>query len=141
MEDAALANSLGGVDFDIEWYRVLASKPLDSFRSNTMSRGHSKHIPVDNENRATQSRTDADPASGYGLEDRLHVCRRATNHPKDLTGRGLTLQSLLRLVEQANILDGDDGLTGEGLEEGNLLLGERPGNTARDADGADSVAV
>ena len=32
----------------------------------------------------------------------------------------------LHFLEQARILDRDDGLVGEGLEDGNLLLGEWP---------------
>ncbi len=32
---------------------------------------------------------------------------------------------VLDFLEQANILDGDDGLVGEGLKQGDLLIGER----------------
>ena len=33
---------------------------------------------------------------------------------------------LLQLLEQADVLDGDDGLVGERLQQSDLLLGERP---------------
>src|SRR5262249_17937674 len=72
MENAAFADNLRGVDLGVEWCRVLLSKPLDAFGSNSMSRGHSNHIPVEDEDRATQSCTDADPASSDRLEYRLH---------------------------------------------------------------------
>src|SRR5215831_11171993 len=38
-----------------------------------------------------------------GVEDRLHVRRRARDHPQDLARGGLLLQRLLRLVEQAHV--------------------------------------
>ena len=48
---------------------------------------------------------------------------------EDLTRRRLLLQRLgevvvarLELVEEADVLDGNDGLVGEGLEEGDLPL-------------------
>jgi len=34
--------------------------------------------------------------------------------------------ALLQFLEQARILDRDDGLVGEGLQEGDLLRGEGP---------------
>ena len=58
---------------------------------------------------------------GDGLHDRLQIGRRARDHPQDLARRRLLLQRLFRLVEQAHVLDGDDGLVGEGLQERDLL--------------------
>ncbi len=49
------------------------------------------------------------------VEDRLGVGRRARDDPEDRARDGLPLQRLLRLVEQPHVLDGDDGLVGEGL--------------------------
>ena len=53
--------------------------------------------------------------------------------PQDLAGRGLLLQRLgeiavarLQLREQPDVLDGDDGLVGEGLQQLDLLVRERP---------------
>ena len=60
-------------------------------------------------------------ALGDGIHHRLQIGRRAGDDPQDLRGGGLLLEGLLRLVEQADVLDGDDGLVGEGLEERNLL--------------------
>ena len=37
----------------------------------------------------------------------------------------------LHLVEQPRILDGDDGLVGEGLQQFDVLVGERAGPPAR----------
>ena len=41
------------------------------------------------------------------------VAGRAGDHLQHLGGRGLLLQRLAQLVEQAGVLDGDDGLLGE----------------------------
>src|SRR4029453_13011741 len=87
MKNAAYANRLSPVDLGVERNRVLLSEPLQSLRSNPVSRGHSKHIAVDDEHRAAQGRTDADPASGDRLEDRLRVGRRAPDDTQNLTGR------------------------------------------------------
>ena len=46
------------------------------------------------------------------------------------------LERLFRLIEQPNVLDGDDRLVGEGLEQGELLLGEGPHLPAIERDGA-----
>src|SRR5262245_37611241 len=99
------------------------------------------HIALHQVNTAIRAIAEVERTLDDGLENRLHLRRRAGDYPKNLAGCDLPLQGFLRLGEQAHILDRDDGLAGEGLEEGNLLLGERPGNTARDANGADSVAV
>ena len=66
------------------------------------------------------------------VEDGLHVGRRTGDDLQDVAGRGLLLQGLgevgvlgLQLVEQPRILDGDDGLVGEGGDEVDLLVRER----------------
>src|SRR6266540_2821453 len=71
-------------------------------------------------NRRTSSSPDR-PEIGWGARDGA----------EDLGGGRLLLQRLgqvavarLELLEQAHVLDGDDGLVGEGLEEGNLRLGK-----------------
>src|SRR5215467_12417961 len=68
-----------------------------------------------------------------GVEYRLYVGGRTCDHPQDLARRRLLLQRLgqvliasLELLEQPHVLDGDDGLVGEGLEQRDLLVGERP---------------
>src|SRR5262245_30335891 len=49
------------------------------------------------------------------LQDGLQIERRATNELEHIGGGGLLLQRLAELVEQAGVLDGDDGLVGGGL--------------------------
>ena len=46
----------------------------------------------------------------------------------------------LELGEQAHVLDGDDGLVGEGPQQLDLLLGKRARHVAVHGDGADRLA-
>ena len=82
------------------------------------------------------------------LQHGLEVERRAADDLQDLAGRGLLFERLgevpvagLELLEQPDVLDGDDGLVGEGLEQLDLLVRERPGLGASDGDRADGLAL
>src|SRR5262245_6692209 len=66
---------------------------------------------------------------GDCFEDGLYVGLRAADDTQDLASGCLSLQRLLRLGEQAHVLDGDNSLVGESLEKGNLVRGERTGLT------------
>ena len=59
------------------------------------------------------------------LEHRPAVGDRAADHAQHLGGRGLLLERLLGLVEEARVLDRDHRLVGEGLEQGDLARQER----------------
>ena len=68
------------------------------------------------------------------LEHRLDVGRRARDDAQDLAGRRLLLQRLgevavarLQLLEQADVLDRDHRLVGEGLEQLDLPVGNGSG--------------
>ena len=74
---------------------------------------------------------------GDGLEHRLHVGRRARDHPQDFADRRLLLERFLRLVEQAHVLDRDRRLVGEGLHQRDLLVGEGPRFRTPEDDRAD----
>ena len=56
---------------------------------------------------------------------------------QDLARRGLLLERLLGLVEQPHVLDRDHRLVGEGLEQRDLLVGERRPRAAQHRDRAD----
>src|SRR5262249_52221402 len=66
-----------------------------------------------------------------GIEDRLHVGRRATDDAEHLGRCCLMLQclaqfcvALLNLFEQADVFDRDDGLIGKGFQESDVPVGE-----------------
>ena len=70
------------------------------------------------------------------FEHGLEVKDRTADHLQHLGRGGLLLQRFgelalarLHLLEQPRVLDGDDGLVGEGLEQLDLLVGE--GRTSR----------
>ena len=70
----------------------------------------------------------------HGLEHRLKFAGRTTDDLEHLGGRGLLLQRFAQLVEQPRVLDGDDGLSGEVLDQLDLLVGERPDLLAVDSE-------
>ena len=67
----------------------------------------------------------------YGVEHRRDLCRRLGNDTEHLARRRLVFEAFgqfllpgLEVVEEAGVLDGDDGLVGEGFDEGDLAIGE-----------------
>ena len=79
--------------------------------------------------------TNSGRALDDGVEDRLHVGRRAADDAEHLGRCRLMLQgfaqfcvALLEFFEQPDVLDGDDGLVGEGFEQRDLLV--RKGRTS-----------
>ena len=65
------------------------------------------------------------------IEHRLDIRLRAADDAQDLAGGRLLVQgrgeltiARLELFEQSHVLDGDDGLVGEGRYQLDLLLGE-----------------
>ena len=98
-----------------------------------VARRHAMQLAVDAERRADVAPHSRAALSTIVVEHRLDVGRRAADDPQDLAGRRLLLERLgeiavarLELLEQAHVLDGDHRLVGEGLQERDLLVGERP---------------
>ncbi len=71
------------------------------------------------------------------VEDRRLVVARAADDLQDLAGRRLAGQPCLQLAELADVLDGDDGLRGEGLDQRDLLGRKRVDDKARERHHAD----
>ena len=65
------------------------------------------------------------------VEHRLGVGDRAADDLQHLGGRGLLLERLLRLGEEASVLDRDHRLVGEGADQLELASSERPGGIAK----------
>ncbi len=83
-----------------------------------------------------------------GVEDRSVVGRRAADGAQDVAGRGLALERMAELVgagleglEQAHVVDGDNGLVGEGREQRDLALVKGPHFATVDRDLADALAA
>src|SRR5262245_53637572 len=75
------------------------------------------------------------------IQYRLQVEGRATDDFEHIGGRGLLLQRLAQLIEQARVLDGYDGLAGEILDQFDLLVGERADLLTIDGDRADQLIL
>ncbi len=95
------------------------------------------HLAIESDSGSSQPITQPHGASHDRVEDRLHVGRRAADHPQDLARCRQVAIASLQLGEQAHVLDGDHRLGGEGLEERDLVGGERPRVPARDRDEAE----
>ena len=87
-------------------------------------------------------------APGNDLEHWLGVGLSLADGPQYLTGGRLPGDGLrqlgiarLQFLEQPHVLDGDDGLVGEGLEECDLALREGPRRAAADGNDADHRSV
>ena len=101
--------------------------------------GHdSQELTVEAEDQRTLGLAQPDRVLGQRVEDRLEVEGGPPDHLEQLAGRRLLLErdpqlavARLQLGEQAHVLDGDDGLVGEGLQEVDLLVGEGPPARAR----------
>ena len=103
----------------------------DGYGTKMSPRNHS--VPLAESQQHVINPTNPRGALDDGIEHRLHVRGRAADDAEHLGRCRLMLQgfaqfcvALLDLLEQPHVLDGDYCLVGEGLEERNLLLGERP---------------
>src|SRR5262249_36566343 len=77
----------------------------------------------------------------HGLEHRPQLARRAADDLQYFRRRSLPLQRFAQLVEQAGILDGDDGLLCEIADKFNLLLRKWSYLLAVNADGTNQLVL
>src|SRR5262249_51167472 len=80
---------------------------------------------------------DANSVLKHSLEHWLQFTRRTADNLEHVGGGGLLLQRFAQLIEQARVLDGDDGLTGEVFHQLDLPIGERADDLPVNADSAD----
>ena len=68
----------------------------------------------------------AQPGGSFdeGIQYRFEIERRAADDLENIGGRRLLLQRFTQLVEEARVLDGDDGLVGERGEQFYLFISE-----------------
>src|SRR5215471_3817455 len=85
---------------------------------------HTHHVPRAEPQHHVINPTHPGGAFDDSIEDRLHVRGRSANDTKDLGGRRLMLQrltqfciSLLNLLEQPHVLDGDDCLVSKNFKK------------------------
>src|SRR5947209_19205936 len=61
---------------------------------------------------------------GDGFQYRLNIRRGGSDDTEDLACHGLLLQRFAQLVDQARVLDRDDGMSGEVVYQFDLLITE-----------------
>src|SRR5262249_56795349 len=105
------------------------------------------YLSVEAEDRAEGCLAEPERVLGDRLEHGLHVRLGRADDPEDLTRRRLLLEGLrqvavayVQLLEQAHVLDGDDGLVGERLHQLDLLVREGMNLPAVDDNGAQDLA-
>jgi len=78
-------------------------------------RGHGvARIAVVTENHSSCCAAEPDSRIQESVEHGLQIEGRAANDLEHVGSRGLLLERLAQLVEQPRVLDGDNGLVGEG---------------------------
>ena len=77
----------------------------------------------------------------HGSEHWLKLARRTADHLQHISGGSLLLEGFTQFVEEARIVDGDDGLRSKILYQLDLLVGERPHLPAINCDNADCLVL
>jgi len=124
VERAMLAHPTKPWFVDTDLYYVNGYRTKMGPRKRNVAVDHSQHHVIDSTNSCR--------ALDDGIEHRLDIGRRAADDAEHLGCSGLMLQrlaqfcvALAEFFEQAHVLDGDDGLSGEGLQKFYLLIGKR----------------
>jgi hypothetical protein len=87
------------------------------------------------EDRTRVGAGELDGALNDDLEHGLEI-KGGADRPADLAQSRQVAVARLHLLKEPRVLDGDDGLVGEGLQQGNIRIGERVGFRVCDLDGA-----
>ena len=108
---------------------------------------HGDRAGLQPEHAAAQGAAEAHRALDDGVEDWLELRPRCTDHAEDRPGGRLLLERLgqiaiarLQLAEQTRVLDRDHRLLGEGLQEGDLVGANAPGDRPSDVQRPDGDA-
>src|SRR5215469_8467515 len=100
-----------------------------------------KPLAVESQQAAEASIAEACRLLQHRLEYRREVAGRGVYDLQYLRGRGLLLQRLARLINEAGVLDCDYRLRGEVLQQCDLLFGKWPHLFAVGGDVAEQCAV
>ena len=128
---------------------------LEGFEGEVVLGDQMDQLAVEPKERAEETVAQLHGASDDRVEDRLDVGLGLTNDPQDFARGGLLLEGFgnlsmsvskgevlfLQLLEQADVLDGDDRLIGEDLHEPDLLVEKRLRLAPIHGDGADDLAL
>src|SRR5215467_12183628 len=102
-------------------------------------RGQTKGLAVAEIHRSEFRLADSHCVFQQGSVHRPEVPRRTGDDAQYLGGRGLLLQRFAQLVEQAGVLNSNDGLGGKVLHQLDLLIGEGPDFLAVDSNRTEQI--
>src|SRR5262249_34879501 len=107
----------------------------------SMQRGRPESVALAQPKRAVACFAETRRVGEKSAEHRREFAGRASDDLEDLGCGSLLLQRFPEFVEQARILDGDDGLRGEVLNQLDLLLGEWPHLLAIESDHTNQLVI
>src|SRR5262249_7122955 len=111
--------------------------PLPELHGSGVVRHHAEDLTIEAVDESKAGAAKAHRTLGYGLKYRPQIEGRAADHFEQIGGGGLLLQAFAQLVEQARVLDGDDGLIGKIRYQLDLLVSEWPDFLTKDGDSSD----
>src|SRR5215471_13311679 len=120
---------------------ITAPHGLDPLGRESVMGHEVEQLSIEPKEVAELGRAESARARDDRIEDRLNVRRRARDDLQYLASRRLPVERVLRLVEQSDVLDGDNGLVGEALEKPDMRIGERPYLSAADDQSADGGSL
>src|SRR5262249_8290140 len=114
---------------------------LQKFRRYIM-RGHRvARIAVVTENHSSCCAAEPDSRTQESVKHGLQIECRAAYHLEHVGGRGPLLERLAQLIQQAHVLDGNDGLRCEVSHQLDLLVHKWPHLLAVDDNGTDQLLL
>ena len=144
MDNGAVQDSPPDGDVCRRWPRKCPLRDLERLRVEVGVSDEVHRLAVVAEETAEQAVAQPVRALDDGVEHRLDVGGRTGDDAQDLGGGGLLRERLgevavarPQLLEQADVLDGDDRLIREGSEQVDLPVREGRGRFARDRDQAE----
>src|SRR5215472_3543946 len=111
------------------------------FGREAITRSDAIDVAVTEEDAAPFSLAKSRPRLRKSVQHDLEIERRTANNLENICGGGLLLQGFAQFIEQPRVLDGDDSLVSKGLDELDLLLGERLDPLPRKAHDADRFGL
>src|SRR5262249_48155071 len=114
---------------------------LGEFWRHAEQCGRAHGIILDSKQHAKVGVANAHRFFQHRLEHWGQLARRRADHLEHIRSGGLLLERLAQLAKQPRVLDCNDGLSGEVLDQLDLLLGERPYLLAVDREGADRPTI
>src|SRR5262245_61369764 len=134
VRDAASQDGASGDATSAWWRRERVTKSIGALWAKLIESDEMNELAVERKDAAQRGITEPERIGRHRVEDRLHIGRRAADHPQNLARRREVAVARLELLEEAYVLDGDDRLGGERRQEADLGVGKRAHLSSADVD-------